>query len=725
MAPKPEKKIFFGAPLQDEDLSRNVPSNDKEEPELEIEPSEVTEIIPKCCEFDNQIKLLSEAYHLVYGGPTNLLNDSSNLTEIKTPMNNTVLHIASLYGNDEIVTLIIEHSPKLLFKFNKNNDSVLHVAARGGHISTVKILLASYANFKKTAIATAWLEYTGYEDDDLEDYDAISNMEDLLNFVTKENNQGNTMLHEAMLCGDKKSIDRDNNIFKICEIYNSNDRFGKSLSKCCYEYALDIVNHAKKSVLYIAVENGYKDVVKLILEKSPKNDAKPEGLSPLVASIMKHNQEMLSMILENKPTWIHSRDKHKRLPLHYAASIGYLEGVDLLLKKCKCCTIQRDKYGYFPIHLASYGGHVEVVNKILEYCPDPTEMVDTVHERNILHIAANYGKHEVVHYILQSQILEHDKMINQKDNKGNTPLHLAARSCHPTTVYYLVNQNKDRVDLDLVNQNNETALDIVRALYELDKSSLRQHLTWTALKSAGANHSPRKPPLYIDSKQSDSNSPRKTEQEKDKKQDQVEEKNKTTETKQSNENSTKTEQKQSNTEKEKATERYKDRIENLTIVSTLIITASVAACLAVPGEAEGKAHNLNHAMFHVFIIFITVSLFSAISATIILFWATLGLTELLTFSLKIVMPLLGIALISLSLAFMAGLYTVISELTWLANVFLVMTVIFVLVVIFLYILLFLPSSSTNKSLRYISHYPYLFLASRTEVKTDQDANAWW
>jgi cation transport ATPase len=235
-----------------------------------------------------------------------------------------------------------------------------------------------------------------------------------------------------------------------------------------------------------------------------------------------------------------------------------------------------------------------------------------------------------------------------------------------------------------------------------------QHLTWTALKSAGANHSPRKVSL------------KKTEQDKDKKQDNLEEQNKTTETKQSNENSTKTEQKQSSDkEKEKVSERYKDRIENLTIVSTLIITASVAACLAVPGEADGKAHNLNHAMFHVFIIFITISLFSAISATIILFWATLGLTELLTFSLKIVMPLLGIALISLSLAFMAGLYTVISELTWLANVFLFITVIFVVVVIFLYILLFLPSSSTNKPLRYISHYPYLFLASRTESKIDQ------
>jgi len=67
-------------------------------------------------------------------------------------MKNTVLHVAAWNGNNDIVNLVIQRAPKLLFKFNKNNDSALHVAAKGGHISTVKKLLACYTNIEPYAI---------------------------------------------------------------------------------------------------------------------------------------------------------------------------------------------------------------------------------------------------------------------------------------------------------------------------------------------------------------------------------------------------------------------------------------------------------------------------------------------------------------------------------------------------------------------------------------------
>ncbi|QHO27099.1 Ankyrin repeat-containing protein family [Arachis hypogaea] len=153
------------------------------------------------------------------------------------------------------------------------------------------------------------------------------------------------------------------------------------------------------------------------------------------------------------------------------------------------------------------------------------------------------------------------------------------------------------------------------------------------------------------------------------------------------------------------------RMDSLSVISTLIVTTSVAPGLAVPGKADGVANNLSKIMFHFFIFCITLSLFTSISATIILIWGRFEVIELLTLSIEVAMPLLGTTLVTLSLAFMAGIYTVISKLTWLATTFLIITAILVVVIFFLYMLLFLPSSSASKFSCFISYYPFIFLAS--------------
>ncbi|TKY56990.1 Ankyrin repeat-containing protein [Spatholobus suberectus] len=670
--PAPEIKFFDTDAKQEAEAERHSHANNIEESQIEFEPSDVSGTNVTHGEKEN-IELLGEVYHLVHGGAKINLQDFSNLMQTRTPvLENTMLHVAAWYGNNEVVDLVAEQAPELLFERNSNSDTALHVAARAGHISTVEKLLKTYTDFQRPEITKAWNEFMESEKDE---FDEVKGLIDLMEL---KNNQGNTMLHEAMISNRRST---GANIFQVLEPYVAEDKKGESLPGSCYKFALNKKNKTNQSVLYLAVEAGHKETVIRILEKCPENEM-PQGISPLVPTIMKRDEDMLSAILGKRQNWIHLKDTHGRLPLHYAASTGYHEGVVHLLEKCKSCNNQKDRYGFLPLHLASHGGNVKVVKELLECCPDPTEMLDKS-GRNILHIAAKSGKYEVVRYILLKPELE--GMINQKDKEGNTPLHLASKWCHPKTVYALTWDN--RVDLGLVNQHKQTALDIVDAIYQSQKQnpSLQQRLTWTALKSAGAKQSSRKivpvefSPNNLKPKEA------KVEQSKD--------------------------------DRVTNTEPYKDRVETLELVSTLIVTASVAACLAVPGEADGAAKNLNHTMFHFFIFSITISLFSSISATIILFWTRLGVVQLLAYALKLVMPLLGVALISLSLAFMAGLYTVISKLSWLATTFLVISMIFIVVVFFLYILLFLPSTSTSKPLRYISYYPFIFLASLAESGT--------
>ena len=63
------------------------------------------------------------------------------------------------------------------------------------------------------------------------------------------------------------------------------------------------------------------------------------------------------------------------------------------------------------------------------------------------------------------------------------------------------------------------------------------------------------------------------------------------------------------------TEQYKDRVETLILVSTLIITATFAASFSMPGgnsdsdPDQGIANMIKHSMFHLFILSITISMY--------------------------------------------------------------------------------------------------------------------
>ena len=166
----------------------------------------------------------------------------------------------------------------------------------------------------------------------------------------------------------------------------------------------------------------------------------------------------------------------------------------------------------------------------------------------------------------------------------------------------------------------------------------------------------------------------------------------------------------------KNTDFYKDRINTLMLVSTLITTIAFAGGFTLPGgndssspEKQGMAAMLNRMWFKLFILCITISMYGGISVTIILLWAQLEDITLALLALKVAMPLLGVTLATLSVAFLAGVHLVISDLSWLATTVLILCVVFILLLLLLYTLLWFPSKSSNLIMRYISFYPFRLL----------------
>ena len=310
---------------------------------------------------------------------------------------------------------------------------------------------------------------------------------------SKKNKEGNTFLHETLKCGEDK-------IYQLLEAplgmnneENSLRNLEANFKGVLKEIASSITNNEDKSVLYLAIEAGYENLVEGLLDQDPYPPI--FGKSPLLGAIMQRNQEMLEIILSKKPARIHLMDSDGRIPLHYAASMGYIEVVCYLLDKCNSCAIERDKQGFYSLHLASDGGHVEVINKLLDYCLDQLENIVDRGGQNILHIAAASGKLDVVNYILGIPKLR-KMMINQKDANGNTPLHLASHGCHPRIVHVLTWDKE--VDLTLTNKNNQTALDAMEQIVDIKYMPLSQVFQIHYSQDLGSicskgEHCPKKP----------------------------------------------------------------------------------------------------------------------------------------------------------------------------------------------------------------------------------------
>lgn len=582
----------------------------------------------------------------------------------------SALHIAAMAGQGQLIHDILTRfdnlsyidTRNLLLGPNSKGDLPIHVAVRAGKIHSVSTLLEKSASLN---VVHQMLE--------------------------AENNDGNTPLHIALENQQKHMAD---SLFQLCP------------------HTFHRLNRLGMSPLYLAIKAAFWELVKLMLLTEVEDHGNVhrhlDKGRVVHAAIMAKNLDILKIMLDKYLDLRYSTDEKLRRPLSYAAFTGFLEGVRYLLRdnNFQNLAFRPDEDGSFPIHRACSGGNSTlVVKEFLDHSNNMMWLPNTKGQ-NILHVAAEAGKAKVVNYILR--LPNSESLINMKDEDGNTPLHLASKGKHPKVIYALTWD--DRVKLNLQNNHGLTALDVAEDYGQVP--SFEERLTWLALRYAGVPRAPQIHPttqptdplpgptqgpnngipnglLHIPNNTGIPNGfvviP----------------------------NNSYCTQNETPDQQMSPSNKYKERLNTLLMVSTLVATVTFASGFTVPGGYNqgnpniGMATLAHRCAFQVFVISNTIALFSATLAMVTLIWAQLDDLRLTLLSLDFALPLLGTALAMMSVAFMAGLFVVLHTKVWLGVTVLVIGGGFLGALTVFFIPLYSPTSRIkSKLLRYIFHVPF-------------------
>ncbi|XP_034680633.1 ankyrin-3-like isoform X3 [Vitis riparia] len=311
----------------------------------------------------------------------------------RTPKKNTVLHVAAQFGQADCVKWILQlPSSSLLQQPNEKGDTPLHLAAREGHLTVVKVLIdaAKVGDAESGAAADCTV---------------------MLRMINKDND---TALHEA--------------------VRNHHPEVVKLLIQEDPDFTYG-ANTEGNTPLYIAAEWGFVDLVHMILDNcsSPAHDG-VNGRTALHAAVILNNEAMTKKILEWKSDLTKELDQNGWSPLHFAAYVGCNPTIVMqLLDKSNehqyvvYLGVKDDEIGNrTALHIAARRGHVDLVKVLVSHFPDCCEKVDDK-GNNVLHLIMP-KKIFVTSGLSNNPRLRMRGLMNEKNAEGTTPLHLLHNS---------------------------------------------------------------------------------------------------------------------------------------------------------------------------------------------------------------------------------------------------------------------------------------------------------
>ncbi|PIG85595.1 hypothetical protein AARAC_007318 [Aspergillus arachidicola] len=332
----------------------------------------------------------------------------------KTGMRVTALQLASAYGHDLVVRLLLDNGANPMLASEKK-ESPLYLALVGQHVDVVRTLL-------KTELLDTDIQY---------------------------------FLHTAV------QIDDTDMVKLVLEMSGLVD-VGQSLF-----YAL----------LSITSDNDIEDeMVPFLLKQGVPHNSTIEGFTALhVAAIRGHVKSVKALLSHGAD--ISATNEQGRTAVHLAASCRRLDVLWLFQNLgllSPSIMEQRDEEGNTALHCA-IGKTIDLPSRVVAEVSAEDEQLEVIkllasegadtNARTLtgeapLHLLANIELPELI-LPLADLLIEYGAKINAVDSDGCTSLHLAVKNCQDDLVAILLYQD---ADTEIMNENGETALELAERL---------------------------------------------------------------------------------------------------------------------------------------------------------------------------------------------------------------------------------------------------------------------